>query len=109
MTLPKIFLADAVAPQKGQNMWQMIIILAIFLLFFYFMLWRPEQKRRKKMQDLRSSLKKGDKVVAMGIVGTIDKIKDKTTVLTMVDGSKIEILTSAISEIEPTETPSSQS
>jgi len=52
------------------------------------------------MQSLRDSMKKGDRVTAMGIVGTVHEIKDKTVVLASVDGSKIEMLKGAISEIE---------
>lgn len=89
-----------VAPQKGQNLWQMVMILVVFMAFFYFILWRPEQKRRKKMEAQRSALKKGDKVTAMGIIGTVDKIKDKSVVLNMVDGAKIEVLLAAISDVE---------
>jgi preprotein translocase subunit YajC len=77
-----------------------LLMIGLAVVFFYFILWRPEQKRRKKMQSLRDSMKKGDRVTAMGIVGTVHEIKDKTVVLASVDGSKIEMLKGAISEIE---------
>lgn len=77
-----------------------LLMIGLAVVFFYFILWRPEQKRRKKMQSLRDSMKKGDKVTAMGIVGTIHEIKEKTVVLASPDGSKIEMLKAAISEIE---------
>lgn len=54
----------------------------------------------------------------MGIVGTIDKIKDQTVIVKMVDGSRIEFIKGAITEVkvkeegaveeeekEPTEAP----
>ena len=87
------------APARGQNMYQTIIMIGIALVFFYFILWRPEQKRRKKMESLRSSMKKGDRVTAMGIIGTIESIEEKTVVLSMKDGSKIEFLKAAVSEV----------
>lgn len=56
------------------------------------------------MEQQRGAMKKGDQVTAMGIVGTVDKIKDKTIVLKMVDGSsKIEVLKQAITEVIPSE------
>jgi len=92
--------ADA-PPVREQNLWQMFIMIAIFVSFFYFILFRPEQKRRKAADERRNSLKKGDRVTAMGILGTVVSITDQTAVLKMVDGSKIEVLKGAINEIIP--------
>ena len=95
-----LFADDATAPRQ-QNMYQTVIMIGIALLFFYFILWRPEQKRRKKMQEQRSSLSKGDRVTAMGIIGTVLQIDDKTVILKMVDGAKIEVLKDAITVVQP--------
>ncbi|EPJ20403.1 preprotein translocase, YajC subunit [Chlamydia psittaci 02DC23] len=73
-------------------------MLGIAILFFYFILWRPEQKRRKAMEKRKNELAKGDKVTAMGILGTIDEIREHTVILSITSG-KIEILKAAISEI----------
>ncbi|MFA6119662.1 MAG: preprotein translocase subunit YajC [Parachlamydiales bacterium] len=104
-----LFAEDAPAP-KGGNYMQTIIMLVIALVFFYFILLRPEQKRRKQAQEMRSSMKKGDKVTAMGIVGTIDKVNDTTIILKTYDGTKIEMLKAAITEVQHVnETESTQS
>lgn len=86
---------------RDQGMTQTFIMIAIALLFFYLILWRPEQKRRKMMEDQRSSMKKGDRVTAMGIVGTVARVEEQTVILKMYDGSKIEMLKAAISEVVP--------
>lgn len=93
--------ADAAVPPRDQGLWQTVIMVGIALLFFYFILWRPEQKRRKEMEQKRDTMKKGDKVTAMGIVGTVSKIQEHTIIVKMVDGSKIEFLKAAISEVFP--------
>ncbi len=94
--------ADAAAPAApGNNMMQTILMLVVALLFFYFILWRPEQKRRKTMEKQRSGLKKGDRVTAMGIGGTVSRINEQTIVLKMVEGAKIEVLKTAITEVQP--------
>lgn len=95
-----LFAQDA-APNAGGGISQTLIMIGIALVFFYFILWRPEQKRRKAAEQMRSSLKKGDKVTAMGIVGKIDRIQEQTVVLKMIDGSKIEVLKAAISDVQP--------
>lgn len=85
----------------GQNFTQTLLMIGIALLFFYLILWRPEQKRRKAMEEQRNSLKKGDRVTAMGIIGTVVRLKEQTVILRMVDGSEIEFLKAAVSEILP--------
>lgn len=88
-------------PPRDQGFSQTLIMIAIALIFFYFILWRPEQKRRKEMDSLRSNLKKGDRVTAMGTIGTVVAIKEQTVIVKMFDGAKIEFLKAAISEVIP--------
>lgn len=95
--------AQGSAPASGRegNFMQTVIMIAIAILFFYFILWRPEKKRRKALEKQRSSMKKGDRVTAMGIIGTVDKIEESSVILKMVDGSKIEVVKAAITEVHP--------
>lgn len=88
-----------VQPVQG-NMTQTFVMIGFAIVFFYFILWRPEQKRRKALETLRNSMKKGDRATAMGIIGTIDRIEDATVILKMIDGSKIEVIKGAITEIQ---------
>lgn len=90
---------EAEAVRTQSSFWQTLIMIAIAIVFFYFILWRPEQRRRKEMEKKRNSMKKGDKVTAMGIVGTLYQIKEQTVIVKMVDGSKIEFLKGAITEV----------
>ncbi len=93
--------AEEAAPQAREgNFMQTLIMIGIALVFFYFILWRPEQKRRKAMEKQRSSLKPGDRVTAMGIIGTVVKIQDTSVILKMVDGAKIEVLKGAITDVQ---------
>jgi preprotein translocase subunit YajC len=91
--------AQEAAPNAGGGMTQMILMIGLALVFFYLILWRPEQKRRKAAEAMRSSLKKGDKVTAMAIVGTIERITDHTIVIKTVD-SKVEVLKAAITDVQ---------
>ncbi len=88
-----------------QNPYQTLIFLAIAAAFFYLILWRPEQKRRKKMNDMRASLKEGDKVTAMGVLGTVETIHAETFILKNVDGSKLEMMKGAITEVHQAKEP----
>ena len=96
----KNYLLDA-AVGREQNLWQTFIIIGIFFVFFYFILWRPEQKKRKKLEQQRSSMKVGDRVTAMGIIGSVAKIQEHTVIVKMVDGAKIEFVKGAITDVQP--------
>jgi|SRR5438105_5019636 len=97
-----LFAQETTAPSSsGGGLTQTLIMIAIALAFFYLILWRPEQKRRKAAEQMRGSLKKGDRVTAMGIIGRVDKVQDQTVILKMVDGAKIEVLKASISDVQP--------
>ena len=91
-------ITETEAPRE-QGMMQTFIMIGIALVSFYLILWRPEQKRRKAMEQQRSTLKKGDRVTAMGIVGTVVRVDEHTIILKMYDGSKIEMLKAAITDV----------
>lgn len=59
-----------------------IVMLLIMIAIFYFMLIRPENKRKKEAEQLRSSMKIGDKITTIGgIVGKVVDIKDERFVI----------------------------
>lgn len=95
--------AEEVVVQPQSSYWQTIMMVAIAILFFYFILWRPEQKRKKALETQRGAMKKGDRITAMGIIGTLVKVSSEspTVIVKMYDGSKIEMLKAAISEVHP--------
>ena len=89
------FLTATAAGGMGSTMIMMVLMIAIF----YFMLIRPENKRKKEAEQMRSALKKGDKVVTIGgITGTVVDVKDNKFVLeTGADQVRIEFEKWAIS------------
>ncbi|MBE6959232.1 MAG: preprotein translocase subunit YajC [Ruminococcaceae bacterium] len=77
----------------------MILMLVIMVAIFYFMLIRPENKRKKEAEQLRSSIKVGDKITTIGgIVGTVVDVKsDKFVMETGADQVRIELCKWALS------------
>lgn len=74
-------------------MWNMIIMMVLIFAIMYFMMIRPQQKRQKKVQEERSKLDKGSKVVTQGgIVGKVREVKDNYFVIEIADGVKITVL-----------------
>lgn len=72
---------------------QSIIMIVLMLAIFYFLLIRPENKRKKQAEDMRNSLKKGDKICTIGgLLGTIVQVKEDSIVFeTSEDRVRIEI------------------
>ena len=79
-----------------------IIMLVAMLAIFYFMLIRPENKRKKEAEQMRSSVKTGDKIITIGgITGTVVNVKDTRIVIeTGADQVRIELEKWAISSNE---------
>ena len=86
----------------GVGMSSSIIMLVAMLAIFYFMLIRPENKRKKEAEQMRSSVKNGDKITTIGgIVGTVVNVKeDKIVIETGADQVRIEFAKWAISTNE---------
>ena len=76
-----------------------IIMLVVLIAVFYFMLIRPENKRKKEAEKMRSELSVGDVITTIGgIVGTICAVKDNTIVIeTSADRVRMEFTKWAIS------------
>jgi len=85
----------------GSSIFMLIAMLAIF----YFMLIRPENKRKKEAEQMRSAVKNGDKITTIGgIVGTVVHVKeDKIVIETGADQVRIEFAKWAISSNETAE------
>ena len=94
------FLSNQAA--AGGAMASPLIMLVLMLVIFYFMLIRPENKRKKEAEQMRSSVKTGDKIVTIGgITGTVVNVKESRIVLeTGADQVRIELEKWAISSNE---------
>jgi len=94
------FLADAASDQvSGGGLLGMLPMLLIMVGVFYFMLIRPENKRKKEAEQLRSNIKNGDKITTIGgVMGTVVDVKgDSFVVETSADQVRIEFAKWALS------------
>ena len=82
----------------------MLVPYAVIIGIFYFLVFRPEQRRKKQMKQMLENLKKNDEVVtASGIHGTVAILKDKTVVLRVDEGCRIEFDREAIASVKSNE------
>ena len=70
-----------------------IVMLVAMIAIFYFMLIRPENKRKKEAEQMRSSVKTGDKITTIGgIVGKVVTIREEDLIIeTGADRNKMKI------------------
>ena len=78
-----------------------ILMLIVMVAVMYFLMIRPENKRKKKAQEMRDSLKKGDVITSIGgIVGKIVSVGKETIVIeTSDDRVRMELAKWAVSSV----------
>ena len=86
----------------GGDMGSTLIMLVLMIGVFYFLLIRPENKRKKEAENMRSSVKTGDEITTIGgIIGTVVNVKEEKIVIeTGADQVRIELAKWAISTNE---------
>ena len=96
--------ADASASGDGSastmgSMFSLIATFGLMIVLFYFLLIRPEHKRKKQVNEMRSSLQVGDEITTIGgVVGKIVSIKDDVIVIeTGADRVRVELARWAVS------------
>ena len=78
-----------------------VLMIVLMIAIFYFLMIRPENKRKKQAEEMRSSLKKGDWLTTIGgVYGRVVAITDRTVVIeTSEDRVRVEFLKSAIGQV----------
>lgn len=79
-----------------------ILMIVAMIAVFYFLMIRPENKRKKEAEQMRSAVKPGDEIITIGgVVGTVVSVKeDKFVMETSADQVRIEFTKWAISSNE---------
>jgi preprotein translocase subunit YajC len=73
------------------------------ILIFYFLIIRPQHRQQKRIKEMLANLKKNDEVVTTsGIHGTVAIVKEKTVVLRVDEGCRIEFDRESIASVTKT-------
>ena len=71
-------------------------LILVFVVFYFFMI-RPQMKKQKEMNNYRSSLKKGDKVVTTGgLYGRVLEVKEHYVMVDAGGDVKLKVDKSAL-------------
>lgn len=92
------------APGGGFTIGWLVFMVAIF----YFVMIRPQKRREKERKAMIAAVKSGEQVLlTSGIIGEVANVKDKTLLVRIAEGTTVEVVKSAVSQIiEKGETPS---
>ena len=93
------FLDAAAETTGGDGLIGTVIMLVAMVGVFYFLMIRPENKRKKEAEKMRSNVKVGDEITTIGgIVGKVVNVKDdKFVIETSADQVRIEFAKWALS------------
>ena len=95
------YAASTSGAASGTGMGSTVLMIVLMIAIFYFLMIRPENKRKKQAEEMRSSLKKGDWLTTIGgVYGRVVAITDRTVVIeTSEDRVRVEFLKSAIGQV----------
>lgn len=101
--VPAVSLALAQASQPGgSSLTQLLVLWIPILVIFYVLLYVPQQRQRKRIQQMQNALKAGDKVIMnCGIYGTIVGVEDDTVQLRVAEQMRIRVSKQSISSLQP--------
>jgi preprotein translocase subunit YajC len=81
---------------QGNPLLTFLPLILVFVVFYFFMI-RPQMKKQKEMNNYRSSLKKGDKIVTTGgIYGRIYEVKDNYVTIDVGGDVRLKVDKSAL-------------
>ena len=90
-------------PQQS-GLTQILFMYVPIGLIFYFLIIRPQRQQQKKAKEMLDNLKKNDEVITTsGIHGTVAIVKEKTVVLRVDEGCRIEFERESIASVISTE------
>ena len=86
--------------QGGDTLVGMLPIILMFVIL-YFLMIRPQMKKAKEHKTMLEALAKGDEVVAVGILGKVEKITDTYVSLDIAPNTTIQVQRQAVTQLLP--------
>jgi len=94
----------AADPGAGGALTQFLLLFAPLFLIWYFLVILPQQRNRRKTQEMLSNLKTGDQVVTSGgLLGSIAGFRGDIVQLQIASQVKVDVARSAITGLQGSE------
>lgn len=92
-------LAEAAQQKPGSPVFGIMPILIVMAVFMFFMT-RSQKKQQQKHQSMIDHIVKGTKVIlASGICGVVDEVKDNEFVVEIADKVKVRVVKNGIANV----------
>jgi preprotein translocase subunit YajC len=92
--------ASGASPGGGDTLMGMLPIILMFVVLYFIMI-RPQMKKAKEHKTMIDALQKGDEVVAVGILGKIEKVGDNYLTLEIAPNIAIQVQKQAVTTLLP--------
>ena len=92
--------SGASAPGGGDTLMGLLPIIIMFVVMWAIMI-RPQMKKAKEHKAMLEGLQKGDEVIAVGILGKIDRINDNYLSLEIAPNVTIQVQKAAVTTLLP--------
>lgn len=85
----------------GGGIFQFLILFAPLFLIWYFLVILPQQRQRRKTQEMLANLKTGDRVITSGgVLGTVVSFRDNVVQLQVAKQVQLDVARSAITGLQ---------
>jgi len=79
---------------------QILFMYVPIIAIFYFLIIRPQRQQQKKVKEMLDNLKKNDEIITTsGIHGTVAIVKEKTVVVRVDEGCRLEFDRESIASV----------
>ncbi|MDG6102860.1 preprotein translocase subunit YajC [Dactylosporangium aurantiacum] len=94
-----VLFAEAQGSSGGSGYTSLLFIVGIFALI-YFMMIRPQQRRRREVQSMQSTMGVGDEIITVGgLYGTIRSLDEESVLLEIAPGVTARYAKAAIGKV----------
>ena len=94
------------ANSQGGGNYTLFILMGLMLVAMYFLMIRPQQRRRRAVEAMQSTISPGDEVLTVGgLYGTVTAIDDESVTLEVAPGVTNRYARGAINRVVPTAEP----
>ncbi len=75
---------EPAVPEQQSNPYGMLPVIVIIMVAFYFLIIRPQKKGQQQVEEMRSTVKKGDRVKSIGgIYGTVTAVDTTNNIVSV--------------------------
>lgn len=93
--------AQATGAAQGTDTLMGMLPIILMFVVLYFLMIRPQMKKAKEHRTMLEALQKGDEVVAVGILGRIEKLGDSFLTLEVAPNVTIQVQKQAVTQLLP--------